>query len=207
LHWPWSQPPSQRWKDQSTPPAARYHPVAAPCDVVAPPEQARPFFSSSAWHCSAARPAGAPRTPHSAPLTPGWCALPHLSPPPPVPLHPSAASTLRGRPHQRSRGRALRRRCEGRPATARAAAGRRKRSRARLSREEGAALARRALRRAHRRIQRWSRCFSRLRAPATRSQPRSGWPTILKLTCWVCRTNPSTLGRKRARAHQIGEPE
>ena len=29
--------------------------------------------------------------------------------------------------------------------------------------------------------------------------------TILKLTCWVCGTNSSTLERERARAHQIGE--
>jgi hypothetical protein len=27
------------------------------------------------------------------------------------------------------------------------------------------------------------------------------------LTSWVCGTNPSTLGRKRARAHPIGETE
>jgi len=29
--------------------------------------------------------------------------------------------------------------------------------------------------------------------------------TILKLTCWVCGTNPSTLERKGARSGQIGE--
>jgi hypothetical protein len=28
--------------------------------------------------------------------------------------------------------------------------------------------------------------------------PHSGWPTILKSTCWVCGTNPSTRERKRA---------
>jgi hypothetical protein len=33
----------------------------------------------------------------------------------------------------------------------------------------------------------------------------SGWPTILKLTCRACGTNSSTLGRKRAWSHQIGE--
>jgi hypothetical protein len=37
--------------------------------------------------------------------------------------------------------------------------------------------------------------------------PHSGWPTILKLTCWVRGTNPSTLEGERARAHQIGEPK
>ncbi|KAJ1479819.1 hypothetical protein T484DRAFT_1957907 [Baffinella frigidus] len=31
-------------------------------------------------------------------------------------------------------------------------------------------------------------------------------PTILKLTCTVRGTNPSTLGRKRAEARQIGQP-
>jgi len=31
--------------------------------------------------------------------------------------------------------------------------------------------------------------------------------TILRLTCWVRGTNPSTLERKRARAHQIGMPK
>ena len=33
------------------------------------------------------------------------------------------------------------------------------------------------------------------------------YQTILKLTCWVCGTNSSTLERERARAHKIGEPE
>ena len=34
----------------------------------------------------------------------------------------------------------------------------------------------------------------------------SGWPTILKLTCWVCGgTHPSTWARKGARSHQVGE--
>jgi len=45
--------------------------------------------------------------------------------------------------------------------------------------------------------------------------PNSGWPTILKMTCWVCGTNPSTLERKRApgpsnwlaRIHPGGNPE
>ena len=31
--------------------------------------------------------------------------------------------------------------------------------------------------------------------------------TVLKLTCWLCGTNPSTLERVRARAHQICEAE
>ena len=31
--------------------------------------------------------------------------------------------------------------------------------------------------------------------------------TIPKLTCWVCGTKPSTLVRKRARAHQTGGPK
>ncbi|KAJ1479181.1 hypothetical protein T484DRAFT_1628968, partial [Baffinella frigidus] len=35
----------------------------------------------------------------------------------------------------------------------------------------------------------------------------SVWPTILKLACWVCGANPSTLGRRRARARQISEPK
>eukprot|EP00290_Baffinella_frigidus_P010718 CAMPEP_0180162180 /NCGR_PEP_ID=MMETSP0986-20121125/29065_1 /TAXON_ID=697907 /ORGANISM="non described non described, Strain CCMP2293" /LENGTH=78 /DNA_ID=CAMNT_0022112605 /DNA_START=319 /DNA_END=555 /DNA_ORIENTATION=+ len=35
--------------------------------------------------------------------------------------------------------------------------------------------------------------------------PRSGWQTVLKLTCSGCGTNPSPLERKTARAHQIGE--
>ena len=34
----------------------------------------------------------------------------------------------------------------------------------------------------------------------------SGSPTTLKLTFWVSGTNPSTLDRNRARAHQNGEP-
>ena len=34
---------------------------------------------------------------------------------------------------------------------------------------------------------------------------RSRFPTILKLTTWIRRTDPSTFGRERARAHQIGE--
>ena len=39
------------------------------------------------------------------------------------------------------------------------------------------------------------------------AQPYSGWPTFLKLTCWGCGTNPSTLEWERARAHYIGEPK
>lgn len=35
--------------------------------------------------------------------------------------------------------------------------------------------------------------------------PRSGWPTFFDLTCWACGTIPSTLKRKSARAHEIGE--
>ena len=35
--------------------------------------------------------------------------------------------------------------------------------------------------------------------------PPSGWLTILQLTCWVRGSNPSTLERERAQAHQIGE--
>ena len=31
--------------------------------------------------------------------------------------------------------------------------------------------------------------------------------TIRKLTCWACCTYLSTLGRNRARVHQVGEPE
>jgi hypothetical protein len=30
---------------------------------------------------------------------------------------------------------------------------------------------------------------------------------IAEWTCWVCGTDPSTLDRERARAHQIGEPK
>jgi hypothetical protein len=43
--------------------------------------------------------------------------------------------------------------------------------------------------------------------PACRflAQPHSGWPTLLKLTCWVC-GQIRQLQRKRARAHQIGRP-
>ncbi|KAJ1468093.1 hypothetical protein T484DRAFT_2292968 [Baffinella frigidus] len=37
--------------------------------------------------------------------------------------------------------------------------------------------------------------------------PHSGWPTILKLPCWVSGRNPSTLELESARAHQIGEPK
>ena len=37
--------------------------------------------------------------------------------------------------------------------------------------------------------------------------PHSGWPTFIQLTFWACGTNPSTLGRKRARTDQIGEPK
>jgi len=35
--------------------------------------------------------------------------------------------------------------------------------------------------------------------------PQSGWLDILKLTCWLCGTDRSTLVRKRARARHIGE--
>ena len=35
----------------------------------------------------------------------------------------------------------------------------------------------------------------------------SGWPPILKMTCWVCGTTPSNSTRERARAHHTGEPE
>ena len=32
------------------------------------------------------------------------------------------------------------------------------------------------------------------------------YPTILKLTCWVCGTNLSTLKQESARAHRTGGP-
>jgi hypothetical protein len=54
------------------------------------------------------------------------------------------------------------------------------------------------------------RSFSLSSCGTSRSRsvfPHSRFPTILKLTCWVCGTHPSTLGRKRARAHQAGEPK
>ena len=38
-----------------------------------------------------------------------------------------------------------------------------------------------------------------------RALPHSGGP--LRLTCWVCGTQPSSLERERARAHQTGEPK
>ena len=37
--------------------------------------------------------------------------------------------------------------------------------------------------------------------------PHSGWPTILKLTFWVCGTNPPSLEQNRARALLVGEAE
>lgn len=35
----------------------------------------------------------------------------------------------------------------------------------------------------------------------------TGRALILKLTCWIRGTHPSTLGQTRARAHQLGEPK
>ena len=40
-----------------------------------------------------------------------------------------------------------------------------------------------------------------------RSTTRVGWPTIFKLSCWVCGTNPSSLGTGRAQRKLFGEPE
>jgi hypothetical protein len=37
------------------------------------------------------------------------------------------------------------------------------------------------------------------------ARPHAGRPTSIKLTCWVGDTNPPNLGRKKKRAHQIGE--
>ena len=37
--------------------------------------------------------------------------------------------------------------------------------------------------------------------------PHSGWPTILKLTFWVCGTNPPSLEQKRTRALPVGQTE
>jgi len=45
-------------------------------------------------------------------------------------------------------------------------------------------------------------CGARLRRVAL---PLSGWLTMLKLTCWICGTNMSTLQRKRALAHYVGD--
>ena len=35
--------------------------------------------------------------------------------------------------------------------------------------------------------------------------PQSGSMTVLRLTCWGCGANPSTLERRRTRSRQIGE--
>jgi hypothetical protein len=37
--------------------------------------------------------------------------------------------------------------------------------------------------------------------------PSNGTSAYLDMLCWLGGTNPSTLERKRARAHQIGETE
>ena len=44
-------------------------------------------------------------------------------------------------------------------------------------------------------------------APRARRDEATGRELILKLTCWARGTNPLTLGRTRARAHQVGEPK
>ena len=41
--------------------------------------------------------------------------------------------------------------------------------------------------------------------PRNLALPHSGWPTFLKLTCWISGTTPSALSGTRARSHQIGE--
>ena len=44
-------------------------------------------------------------------------------------------------------------------------------------------------------------------APRAQRDGPTGRELILKLTCWVRGTHPSTLGRTRARTHQLGEPK
>ena len=46
-------------------------------------------------------------------------------------------------------------------------------------------------------------CFTKIQKE--RKLRLSGWQTILKLTAWLRGTYLSTLGRTRARSHQIGE--